>query len=124
MCIRDRFGDVDDGDGFLGIRLSPCPSTRDMGHPGRCGFFWGSAADGREEGDFVSVGEGVSGGDVFLIDGYGDGGPRNHVGGDKTAAAAEEIADGGSGGEFEGACGGAEVIAESAEGEELSLIHI
>jgi hypothetical protein len=60
----------------------------------------------------------VGGGDVFLIDGDGDGGPRDGVGRDEGAATGEEIADRGSLGEFEGTGGGAEVIAERAEGEE------
>jgi len=60
----------------------------------------------------------MGGGDVFLVDGDGDGGPWRGIGRGECAAAFEEIANRGAGREFERAGGVREMVAEKAESEE------
>jgi hypothetical protein len=84
-----------------------------------------AAADGREEGDLVSVGERVGGAGVLMIDGDGDGGPGNGCGRDAVLTDAEQVADGSAGGQVHGgpmgrgSVGtGGQVIAEDSKGKQ------
>lgn len=79
-----------------------------------------AAADGRKEGNFVAVGEGMGGGDVFAIDGDGYGGPRGRLFRDERAAAIQEIADGRAAWELERPRSLTEEVAKDAEGEEVN----
>lgn len=60
----------------------------------------------------------MGGGGVFVVDGYGDGGPEGVGVGVSIAAVGEEVGDGCAWRQVEGGGNGAGQVAEDAEGDE------